>query len=291
MTAATLCGEETPLVSQCLAFCQALAGQGKAFNFSLKIGSTFSFSLDTRGGQALDPVTRKKPSPSTQRRNARRREQFLKKKLEALTPSNTSSFKSVTPSSTPNSSERRPESLRNAVGTGQRRASLEASIIRQEDTSAFSNSVLSNLGQCPLEGTHTMHGDPCPLHPICPECEFEDAKRESRLPRACGFHANASQVDDSPCTGTITEHDSDAFAEEFGFDGVWLWWTWEPVRCDYLKSLCWLESPKGLFWQINIDWLIDWHLWKVFKKDHLGYMSNVYWLVTVADQLDFTLFV
>ena len=225
MTAATLCGEETPLVSQCLAFCQALAGQGKSFNFSLKIGSTFSFSLDIREGQALAPVTQKKPSPSTQRRNARRREQFLKKKLEALTPSNTSSFKSVTPSSTPNSSERRPESLRNAVGTGQRRASLETSIVRQEDTSAFSNSVLSNLSRCPLEGTHTMHGDPCPLHPICPECEFEDAKRESRLPRACGFHANASQVDDSPCNGTITEHDRDAFAEEFGFDGVWLWWS------------------------------------------------------------------
>ena len=221
MTAATLCGEETALVSQCLAFCQALAGQGKAFNFSLKIGSTFSFSLDTREGQALAPVTRKKPSPSTQRRNARRRAQFLKKKLEALTPSNASSSKSVTPS--PASSERRPESLRNgAVGTGQHRASLEASIIRQEDTCAFSNSFLSNLGQCPLEGTHTMHGDPCPLHPICPECEFEDAKRESRLPRTCGFHANASQVDDSPCTGTITEHDRDVFAEEFGFDGVWL---------------------------------------------------------------------
>ena len=32
------------------------------------------------------------------------------------------------------------------------------------------------------------------------------------------------------------------------------------VRCDYLKSLCWLENPKGLLWQIN-DWLIDWLRW------------------------------
>ena len=35
-------------------------------------------------------------------------------------------------------------------------------------------------------------------------------------------HVAFMQVDDTPCTGTITEHDRDAFAEEFGFDGVWL---------------------------------------------------------------------
>ena len=45
MAAATLCEEETSLASQCLAFCQALASQGKAFKFSLAINSAFSFSL------------------------------------------------------------------------------------------------------------------------------------------------------------------------------------------------------------------------------------------------------
>ena len=49
MTAATLCGEDSSLASQCLALCQTLVSQGKAFTFSLKIdsNSTLSFSLDT----------------------------------------------------------------------------------------------------------------------------------------------------------------------------------------------------------------------------------------------------
>ena len=73
-------GEDSSLASQCLAFCQALASQGKAFSFSIKIDSTFSFSLDTRESSSSAPLTRKKLSPSTQRRNARRRAEFLKKK-------------------------------------------------------------------------------------------------------------------------------------------------------------------------------------------------------------------
>ena len=50
MTAATLSGEDTSLASQCLALCQTLVSQGKAFTFSLKIdsNSTLSFSLDTK---------------------------------------------------------------------------------------------------------------------------------------------------------------------------------------------------------------------------------------------------
>ena len=86
MTAATLCGEDSSLASQCLAFCHTLVSQGKAFTFSLKIdsNSTLSFSLDTKEGKASvvspEALTRKKMSPSTKRRNARRRAEFLKKK-------------------------------------------------------------------------------------------------------------------------------------------------------------------------------------------------------------------
>ena len=71
------------LAAKCLDFCQALAGQGLAFNFSLSISSTFSFSLDTRGkGPALvnKGKTKKRASPSTLRRNARRRAAFLQRK-------------------------------------------------------------------------------------------------------------------------------------------------------------------------------------------------------------------
>ena len=74
---------DSTLATKCLDLCQTLAGQGLAFNFSLKIGSFFSFSLDARDkGQALDSQgkIKKKPSPSTLRRNAKRKEAFLKKK-------------------------------------------------------------------------------------------------------------------------------------------------------------------------------------------------------------------
>ena len=74
-------GEENPsLASKCMDFCQALAKQGKTFNFSLSIGSGFSFSLDTRSEDMKKTIRTKKPSPSTQRRNAKRRRDFLEKK-------------------------------------------------------------------------------------------------------------------------------------------------------------------------------------------------------------------
>ena len=68
---------DSSLLSQCLDFCQALARQGHAFNLSVAIGASFTFSLDTRSKEA-SPVTKKKASPSTLRRNARRREDYLK---------------------------------------------------------------------------------------------------------------------------------------------------------------------------------------------------------------------
>ena len=66
--------------SKCMEFCQALATQGKAFHFSLNMGANFSFSLDTRGEAASSFAKKKKKTPSTLRRNARRREEFLGKK-------------------------------------------------------------------------------------------------------------------------------------------------------------------------------------------------------------------
>ena len=70
---------DTSLASKCMDFCQALANQGQAFNFSLTITSGFSFSLDTRK-KAASPDVKKKASPSTLRRNAKRKEEYLKQK-------------------------------------------------------------------------------------------------------------------------------------------------------------------------------------------------------------------
>ena len=72
---------DSTLVSQCLALCQTLANQGKDFSFNLTINSSFSFSLDTRESKVNSTLGKKRTSPSTRRRNARRREEFLRKKL------------------------------------------------------------------------------------------------------------------------------------------------------------------------------------------------------------------
>ena len=84
--------EDAMLVSQCLDFCQMLAGKSLSFSFSLTLGTSFSFSVDTMGKRDMVPQKKKKkPTPSTQRRNARRREEFLKKKVNASTEKNLSS--------------------------------------------------------------------------------------------------------------------------------------------------------------------------------------------------------
>ena len=83
MTPALVSGDPA-LVSQCLELCQVLAKKGQPFTISINLGSTFTFSLDTRG----DPVVakkKKKPSPSRLRRNQKRKEEFLKRKSEIST--------------------------------------------------------------------------------------------------------------------------------------------------------------------------------------------------------------
>ena len=79
------------LLFKCLDFCQALSGKGQVFNFSVAIGPDFTFSLDTRS-KAASPLTKKKASPSTLKRNARRREDYLKRKQN---PSSVNSIEEV----------------------------------------------------------------------------------------------------------------------------------------------------------------------------------------------------
>ena len=84
--------EDAFLASQCLDFCQMLAGKSSSFSFSLKIGTNFSFSLDTRGEAASSFAKKKKKTPSTLRmpgeeksfcgKNLLHLHQFLKKELK-----------------------------------------------------------------------------------------------------------------------------------------------------------------------------------------------------------------
>ena len=79
---------DTSLASKCMDFCQALASQGQAFNFSLIIGSDFTFTLDTRRKEGSQN-TKKKASPSTLRRNAKRREEYLQQRHKPSTVNHT----------------------------------------------------------------------------------------------------------------------------------------------------------------------------------------------------------
>ena len=82
--------DQPPLATHCLEFTKALVMQGVGFHFSITAGS-FSFSFDnSKGNRNSDTAwTPAKPektrkTPSTLRRNARRKELFLKKKSETL---------------------------------------------------------------------------------------------------------------------------------------------------------------------------------------------------------------
>ena len=85
MTAMPVTEDKAALVTQCLDFCQTLASKSPTFSFTLTLGDSFSFSLDTTGKEALTCKGKKKKTPSTLRRDARRRSMFLKKKLEVST--------------------------------------------------------------------------------------------------------------------------------------------------------------------------------------------------------------
>ena len=71
---------QTSLATQCLEFCQTLSSKGHAFTFNLTLGSSFSFSLDTKMKITSLETKKKKKSPSTMRRNLKRKEDYLKRK-------------------------------------------------------------------------------------------------------------------------------------------------------------------------------------------------------------------
>ena len=80
--------ENAALLSQCLDFCQTLSSKSLTFSFALALGNSFSFHLDTSGEGAIAPEAKKKKkkkTPSALRRNARRRAEFVKNKIEAST--------------------------------------------------------------------------------------------------------------------------------------------------------------------------------------------------------------
>ena len=65
MSTSLMSGGDPALLSQCLEFCQALASMGQTITFSVTLGSTFAFNLDTSvKATSSDMKITKKKKPS-----------------------------------------------------------------------------------------------------------------------------------------------------------------------------------------------------------------------------------
>ena len=87
--------EDAFLVAKCLEFCHALSSQGQVFNISISTRSGFS-SLDVRSKASPSNTPEKKASPSTLRRNAKRREEFLARKQQSSPTTDSGGVEAVT---------------------------------------------------------------------------------------------------------------------------------------------------------------------------------------------------
>ena len=82
-------GENAPQqLTKCLDFCQALASKGQHFKLNLTLGTSITISLETKENQPsriMEKMDKKKKSPSTLKRNQKRKEEFVKKKCSDKT--------------------------------------------------------------------------------------------------------------------------------------------------------------------------------------------------------------
>ena len=232
---------DSSLAIKCLAFCQSLTNQGMEINFSLTISSTFSFSFDTRQKAPLALATKKKKkkkaSPSTLRRNARRREDFLKKKRcpAAVTPiSSATASKPVPVTNNKSDGDEIPlyqhESLITAL----------LSPGKAEEPPVFTEQAL----EVEVPPNYIPSPPPCS---ICRrrgywELSRIDSQRSwHHLYICCGQYAKL-----------VTPPDTAQFIIPVHVD--WLWGLWYN-QFGYCKSLLFLENHMWLLKRINIDWL------------------------------------
>ena len=158
------------LASKCMDFCQALASQGLPFHFSLNMGPDFTFSLDTRGNAKAVPVVKKKVSPSTQRRNARRREEFLLKKRQSLSTVDPPVEKATVPQFScdqcdyTNVSEK---GLRQHIRMKHRREQLEKQL-QKPSSPATPESLRCSTGVTSLFSSPPLHSS---REEACPNCD------------------------------------------------------------------------------------------------------------------------
>ena len=155
---------ETDLAIKCLDLCQTLTSQGLVFKFSLTTGSNFSFNLDTRVLASDNQAkAKKKPSPSTIRRNARRREEFLSKKQNPAHVPPARPLRHL-PSPTTSSERRQVISVRRD-GTMPSFSQLDGNVIHSPPPGTTSSASTLN----PLAGSH------CPTGTVEQNADYGDS--------------------------------------------------------------------------------------------------------------------
>ena len=122
------------LATQCTEFCRHLDAQGRYFKFSISIGSDFTFSLDTEEeATTIKEVRKKKLSPSSLRRNERRKLEFLNKKSTSSETKESSEKKTETSEKKAEASEKKAETSEKRAETSEKKSELSG--MKPEDKS------------------------------------------------------------------------------------------------------------------------------------------------------------
>ena len=172
----TPAGEEN-LLAKCLEFCQALTSQGQVFDFSVSIGSDFTFTLDTRS-KAVEKQGAKKKARNTRRRAGTRKQHQKSSSLISTNNGETANSPSVPECSQCDYKTASEKELKQHVIMKQRKPSapLAESLRTKEESSVSltSSPILFNIRE---ENTQNCESFFFPGHQQCGDevkCEWCD---------------------------------------------------------------------------------------------------------------------
>ena len=172
------------LLSKCLDFCQALSSKGQAFNFSVAIGPDFTFSMDTRS-KAASPGIKKKASPSTLRRNARRREEYLQRKQNPSPVNSTEEVEIVSGALSCDQCDYKPASEKGLRQHKRMKHKLSQPALTTPEKNRTSSSVASLAVSPSAEASRIMP---------CQDCENDDCSTHCCEIHKCGGCEKCSAI-------------------------------------------------------------------------------------------------
>ena len=150
------------LVNQCLEMCSALKDKGCKFSLSLRLGSSFNFSLSSEGCSPPEATQKPRRSPSYLRRQTLRRAAFLERK-------------------------KKPPLAEETASTGN-----DNNVCRQEGSDLLDKKVASS-GQTAQKEDETVDKD-CPLNlnptPSYPRESVESVETDDSIENVFGSKSN-----------------------------------------------------------------------------------------------------